>query len=153
MPTQAAPDNKQKANITTAIENTGCPSIALDEAAPIICTKVLAALMDPMISGICRRASFVAHGKIKPNDNATPTITNTTTRADLPPIRSRYVARIVESASSTLITCAGDSRQPLSFLLPRAPAMADSELAPKITPYSYGLRHRASMKNRDEPVK
>lgn len=64
MPTQAAPDNKQKANITTAIENTGCPSIALDEAAPIICTKVLAALMDPMISGICRRASFVAHGEI-----------------------------------------------------------------------------------------
>lgn len=62
------------------------------------------------------------------------------------------MARIVESASSTLITCAGDSPQPLSFL-PRAPAMADSELAPKITPYSYGLRHRASMKNRDEPVK
>lgn len=41
MPTQAAPDNKQKANITTAIENMECPSIALDEAAPIICTKVL----------------------------------------------------------------------------------------------------------------
>lgn len=36
MPTQAAPDSKQKANINTAIENTECPSIALDEAAPII---------------------------------------------------------------------------------------------------------------------
>ncbi|QQO33150.1 hypothetical protein JJC00_32180 [Bradyrhizobium diazoefficiens] len=59
MPTQAAPDNKQKANITTALENTECLSIALDEAAPIICTKVLAALMDPMISGIGRSASFV----------------------------------------------------------------------------------------------
>lgn len=153
MPTQAAPDNKQKANITTAIENTECPSIALDEAAPIICTKVLAALMDPTTSGIRRGASFVAYGEIKPNDNATPTITNTTTTADLPPIRSRDVARIVESASSTVITCAGDSPQPLSFLLPRAPAMTGSEHAPKITPYSYGLRHRASMKNRDEPVK
>lgn len=152
MPTQAATDNKQKANITAAIENAECPSIALDEAAPIICTKVLAALMDPMISGICRSASFVAYGEIKPNDNATPTITNTTT-ADFPPVRSRDVARIVESASSTLISCAGDSLQPQSFLLPRAPAMTDSELAPKATPYSYGLRHRASMKNRDEPVK
>ncbi|MFB6419049.1 MULTISPECIES: hypothetical protein [Bradyrhizobium] len=66
MPTQAATDNKQKANITTAIENTECPSIALDEAAPIICTKVLAALMDPTISGIRRSASFVAYGEIKP---------------------------------------------------------------------------------------
>lgn len=86
MPTQAATDNKQKANITTAFENTECPSIALDEAAPIICPKVLAALMDATISGVCRSATFVAYGEIKPNDNATPTITNTTATADLPPI-------------------------------------------------------------------
>lgn len=91
-----------------------------------------------MISGIRRSASFVAYSEIKPNDNAAPTITNTSTTADLPPIRSRHVARIVESSSSTLITCVGDSPQPLSFLLPRAPAMTDSELAPKITPNESG---------------
>src|SRR5260370_11859235 len=134
-PTYDAIASRQKESITTAIDNAERPSnsaatSALDDAAAIICTNAIMALVEPAMSGIGRNAPFMAFGEINPNDNATPIITDTTTAIDLPPamdITSKDVAMTVESARPIAIISPRDMPQRSRRLLTKGPSMTHSE--------------------------
>src|ERR1700730_6648558 len=102
-----------------AIERAECPSKSsvtsqLDKAAAIIWTNTTTALTEPAILGMGCRAPATVFGEIRPNDNATPTITSRTR-----PIESlaasaiivRQVASTVERVRPIVISRTGDAPQ------------------------------------------